>query len=157
MKKTIIALFANVFLAIAMLGAGPGDVTAPIHQFIDGFNSGDVQSAYAAYASGDILIVDEFAPHRWFGPHAPQEWAGDYEKHAQATGVTDGLVKYGAPTRTEVEGGVAYVIVPTTYTYKQHGQAFVEEGQMTFVLRTEAGGWKITSWTWSGAKPYAAK
>lgn len=160
MRKTIVVVLAA---ALATLLASTGmatesrDVTVPIHQFIDGFNTGDVKSAYAAYASGDVIIVDEFAPHRWIGPHAAQDWAADYDKHAQATGVSDGSVKYGAPTRTEIEGEVAYVVVPTVYNYKEHGQPRTEEGQMTFVLHAEAGGWKISAWTWTGAQPHAAK
>jgi len=90
------------------------------------------------------------------GPHAPQDWAADYEKHARATGVADGIVKYGAATRTEIEGDAAYVIVPTTYLYKERGQSMEEEGQMTFVLHAGATGWKIRSWTWSGVKPHPA-
>ncbi len=157
MNRAILGLLASVLIVPAAIAAGRGDVTVPIHQFIDGFNGGDVKSAYAAYATGDIVIVDEFAPHRWIGPSAPQQWAADYDKHAQATGVSDGTVKYGAPTRTEIEGEVAYVIVPTIYLYKQHGNPLVEEGQMTFVLHEEAGNWKISGWTWSGVKPHAAK
>jgi len=102
-------------------------------------------------------IVDDFAPHCWVGPHAPQERAAEYDKHALATGVSDGSVKYGVPTRTEIESDVAYVIVPTIYSYKEHGQPLAEEGQMTFVLHADAGGWKISSWTWSGVKPHIAK
>lgn len=156
MRRVIFAMLVGVLLAPSGMGAAQ-DVTVPIHQFIDGFNKGDTKSAYAAYAAGDIAIVDEFAPHRWVGPHAPQEWAADYDKHAQATGVSDGIVKYGAPTRTEIEGDAAYVIVPTTYLYKERGQPTAEEGQMTFVLHAEAGGWKIRNWTWSGVKPHPAK
>ena len=155
--KTAIPKFLAVFLIATSAFAASGDVTTPIRQFIDGFNTGDVKSAYAAYATGDITIVDEFAPHRWTGPHAAQDWAADYDEHAQATGVTDGLVKYGEPTRTEIEGDVAYVIVPTVYTYKEKGHPLVEEGQMTFVLYQEAGTWKIRGWTWSGVKPHAVK
>jgi hypothetical protein len=153
---SVLAFLVNGALAGVGLAAGE-DVTVPIHQFIDGFNNGDTKSAFAAYASGDIVIIDEFAPHRWVGPHAAQEWAADYDKHAQATGVTDGIVKYGAPTRTEIEGKVAYVIVPTVYSYKEHGKGVAEKGQMTFVLKDEAGGWKISGWTWSGEKPHRAK
>ena len=138
----------------ASTAAAAADVTVPIHQFIDGFNTGDTKAAYAAYATGDIVIVDEFAPHRWSGTHAAQDWAADYDKHAQATGVADGSVQYGPPTRTEIEGDVAYVIVPTVYNYKEHGQLTAEEGQMTFVLRLESGAWKISAWTWSGVKPH---
>ena len=157
MKKTLLALLASALLVPAAMAAGPGDVTKPIRQFIDGFNTGDVQSAYAAYATGDITIVDEFAPHRWTGPHAAQEWAADYDKHAKATGVTDGKVTYGKPTRTEIEGDLAYVIMPTVYLYKEHGKPMAEEGQITVVLHAGAGGWKMRGWIWSGVKPHAAK
>src|SRR5262249_40488046 len=133
------------------------DLMAPIRQFIDGFNKGDTKSAFAAYANGDIMIVDEFAPHQWVGPHAAQDWAADYDKHAQTTGVTDGIVKYKSPTRTEISGDLAYVIVPTVYTYKQNGKPTAEEGQITCVLKLEGGAWKIRGWTWSGVKPHPAK
>src|SRR5271170_6428823 len=121
MKKLIHALFASALLANTAIAAPPVDVTVPIRQFIDGFNKSDTKSAFAAYATGDITIVDEFAPHRWTGPNAAHEWAADYDKHAAATGVSDGSVKYGAPTRSVVDGDTAYVIVPALYTYKEKG------------------------------------
>ena len=71
--------------------------------------------------------------------------------------MSDGSVKYGDPTRSEIEGDVAYVIVPTVYTYKDHGQPTAEEGEMTFVLHGGKTGWKISAWTWSGVKPHPAK
>jgi ketosteroid isomerase-like protein len=157
MNKITRVLIVIALIVPAAMAATASDVTAPIHQFIDGFNKGDVQSAYAAYASGDIIIVDEFAPHLWIGPHAPQDWAADYDKHAQAIGISDGSVKYGPPTRTEVEADVAYVVIPTVYNYKEHGKAMTENGQMTFVLRMEKDAWKITAWTWTGVKPHLAK
>lgn len=151
-------VFVAMLLAFPVFGAAnPKDVTVPIHQFIDGFNTGDTKSAYAAYAGGEVVIVDEFAPHLWIGTHAAQDWAADYEKHAQATGVSDGSVKYGAPTRTEVEGDVAYVVIPTVYNYKEHGKAQTEDGQMTFVLHAENDTWKIAQWTWTGRNPHPAK
>jgi hypothetical protein len=157
MKKLTLALFASTILAHTGIAAPPPDVMAPIRQFIDGFNKGDTKSAFAAYATGNITIVDEFAPHRWSGPNAAQEWVADYDRHAAATGVSDGLVKYQGPTRTEVEGDLAYVIVPTVYLYKEHGKPLAEEGQITCVLHLENGSWKIRGWTWSGVKPHPAK
>ncbi len=156
MKRAVLAMVASVLFVPSAFAALHGDVMTPIRQFIDGFNTGDTNSAYAAYASGDILIIDEFAPHRWYGPHAAQDRASDYDKHGQATGVSDGMVKYSEPTRTEIDGDVAYVIVPTVYLYKEHGKPMAEEGQMTFVLHGEAAGWKISAWTWSGVKPHPA-
>jgi hypothetical protein len=157
MKRTILAIATLILFAAPAFAATYGEVMSPIRQFIDGFNTGNTDSAFAAYAPGDILIIDEFAPHRWFGPHAAHDWAAAYDKHAQANGVSDGSVEYGEPTRTEIDGDAAYVIVPTVYFYKDHGVATAEEGQMTFVLLGEGTGWKISSWVWSGVKPHPAK
>ena len=157
MTRTALALLAVMLLAPVARAAAANEPMTPIRQFIDGFNQGDTKSGYAAYAAGDITIIDEFAPHRWLGPNAAHKWAAAYEKHVTATGVTDGHVSYGVPTRSEVEGTFAYVIIPTVYTYKEHGKAMMEEGQMTYSLRSGASGWKITAWTWTGVKPHAPK
>src|ERR1700761_7595745 len=139
MRKIRLSILVSILSISASFAFGQSDVSKPVRQFIDGFNTGDLKSAYAAYASGEITIVDEFAPHRWTGPHAAQDWAADYEKHAQATGVTDGKVTYSAPTRTEIEGSDAYVIMPAVYLYKEHGKTMREEAQITSVLHLEAG------------------
>lgn len=157
MKKVFLTLLAGIALAPAAIAATPGDVTLPIRQFIDAFNGGDAKSVFATYAAGDIMIVDEFAPHRWMGPHAAEDWAAAYDKHAQATGVTDGRVTYGKATRVEIEGNDAYVVIPTVYLYKEHGKPLVEEGQITAVLHAEGGAWKMRGWTWTGVKPHAPK
>ena len=81
----------------------------------------------------------------------------DYDKHAKATGVTGGKVTYGEPTRTEVEGDLAYVIIPTVYLYREHGKPLREEGQVTAVVHAEGGVWKMRGWTWSGVKPHSAQ
>ena len=155
MRKAFLALIVTVVSASAAMAASP--VITPIKQFLDGFNTGDVKTAYAAYAPGTITIIDEFAPHRWVGPNAAHEWAADYDKHAAATGVTDGVVKYDTPTRSVVDGDTAYVIIPALYTYKEHGQPMAEEGQFAFVLHAETGSWKIQGWTWTGMPPHSPK
>ncbi|HXS77560.1 MAG TPA: DUF4440 domain-containing protein [Terracidiphilus sp.] len=157
MRKTLLALIAGVLWSPVVFAATGEDVAAPIRQFIEAFNKGDTASAYATYARGEINIVDEFAPHRWNGPHAAQDWVAAYDKHAQAAGVSDGQVKYSAPTRIERQGEFAYVILPTEYLYKEHGKQMDEKGQITAVLHNEDGAWKIRAWTWSGEKPHAAK
>jgi hypothetical protein len=158
MKKMFLLPLAALLIG-PVTAAAPttdGGLIKPIHQFIDGFNTGDTKSAYAAYVQGEISIIDEFAPHLWVGPKAPQLWAADYDKHSKATGISDGSVKYGAPTRSEVQGARAYVIIPTVYNYKEKGARIAEEGEMTFVLAKGKAGWKIKAWTWSGGKPHPA-
>ena len=157
MKKTVFALLVSVLFAPVAFAASGDDVAAPVRQFIDAFNKGDTATGFATYAQGEIAIVDEFAPHRWTGPQAAQEWAADYDKHAKSTGVTEGLVKYGSPTRIEVEGDLAYVILPSEYLYKERGKAMQEKGQITAVLHKEAGAWKIRGWTWSGGRSPTAR
>jgi hypothetical protein len=156
-KKTILALLSLILVPASSFAATSAELAKPVHQFIDGFNSGDLKSAYAAFAPGVITIVDEFTPHRWSGPHAAEDWAADYEKHANATGVTEGKVTADDPTRIEVEGPLAYVIMPTVYFYREHGKPLQEEGQITVVLHHEPAGWKMQGWTWSGVKPHASK
>jgi len=46
-EKIVLALLGSL-LAVPGMPAATPDVTAPIHQFIDGFNVGDTKSAYAA-------------------------------------------------------------------------------------------------------------
>jgi hypothetical protein len=157
MKQAIVALLALVLCAPAVIPATGDDASAPVRQFIDGFNSGDVQSAFAAYSAGPITIIDEFAPHIWTGPNAAHEWADAYDKHAQVTGVTDGKVTYGKPTRTELTADVAYVVMPAVYIYKENGKPLKEEGQLTAVLHRESGAWKIRAWTWTGVRPHPAR
>jgi len=156
MRKLVIVLLVSM-LIVPALTATAADVTAPIHQFIDSFNKGDANSAFATYASGDIMIVDEFAPFSWSGPNAPRAWAADLEKEMKGEGSTEGQVKYGAPTRTEIMGDRAYVILPTSFVYRLKSKPMVEKGQMTFVLSSQGGDWKIAAWTWTGEKAHSPK
>ena len=157
MKQVVLLLLVLALCAPVAIPAAKDDVAAPLRQFIDGFNTGNTDSAFAAYAAGSITIVDEFAPHLWTGPNAAHQWADAYDKHSKATGVTDGKVTYSKPTRVEVEGSVAYVVMPTVYLYKEKGKPMQEEGQIIAVLTRESGAWKIRSWTWTGVKPHPAK
>src|SRR6476660_5406899 len=75
MKKVILAMVVSALFAPAGLSAATPYVAAPIRQFIDGFNTGDLKSAFDAYSKGDISIIDEFAPYRWLGPNAAHGWA----------------------------------------------------------------------------------
>jgi hypothetical protein len=89
MKQAAIALLVLILCAPAVVPATGDDASTPVRQFIDGFNSGNVQSAFAAYATGNITIVDEFALHIWTGSNAAHDWAEAYDKHAQATAVSE--------------------------------------------------------------------
>lgn len=138
----------------AVAAPAPAGLMAPIHQFIDSMNKGDMKAAGAPYAS-DVAIIDEIPPHAWRGAHAFQDWVNDFGADAQKNGVTDPIVQLGRPTRADVNGGHAYVVAPAVFKFKDHGKAMAEPGHMTFAL-TNDGGWKISSWAWTGGTPHAA-
>ncbi|MBW8815216.1 MAG: nuclear transport factor 2 family protein [Caulobacterales bacterium] len=143
-------------LAVSAQAAGkpPSPMTA-IHAFIDNFNKGDVAAAEAAHVA-QPTIIDEVAPHHWEGAGAVRAWAGDLDKAAKAAGDTNQKVTLGKASRTIIEGDVAYVVVPATYTYKEKGKAMVETASMTYALHLEGDAWKITGWSWNGTAPHLA-
>jgi ketosteroid isomerase-like protein len=153
MHKKIFAVLA--LAALAAFAAGPAaasdktDAMAPVHQFVDGFNKGDVKSALAACA-GETSIIDEFAPHEWHGAGACEKWANDFDADAKKNGITDGVVSLGKPRRVDVTGDRAYVVVPASYAYKVKGKPAKETGAtLTIALQKGADGWRMTGWTWT--------
>lgn len=149
MKTMIAALLALFALLPVQAMAQDAAVSAPIVQFVDGFNKGDLAAARATHLA-DAVIVDEVAPYMWRGAGAFDAWVADLMKDAAAQGITEPSVELGKPTRTLVTGDSAYVIVPATYRFKAKGTAMSEAAQMTFALRKGEAGWKIASWTWTG-------
>ena len=145
----------SVALAIVMAASGSAaaseqsDVMAPIHQFVDGFNKGDVNSALAA-CSEETSIIDEFPPHEWHGAGACAKWANDYVANANKDGITDGFVTLRKPLHVDVTGDRAYVVAPADYAFKQHGKPKKEtRATMAFSLHKDATGWRVTGWSWA--------
>ncbi|HEY6947921.1 MAG TPA: nuclear transport factor 2 family protein [Gemmatimonadales bacterium] len=125
------------------------DVMAPVHQFVDGFNKGDIKSALAACAD-QTSIIDEFPPHEWHGAGACAKWADDFDANAKKDGITDGMVILGKPRHVDVTGDLAYVVVPANYRFKQKGKPVSEIGSMlTIALQKGPAGWRMTAWTWT--------
>lgn len=133
--------------------AGPPAVIATIHQFVNGFNNGDMKTALAVCAS-PASIIDEFPPHTWQGPTACADWARALEASNKTAGITGGTVTVGNPWILDVtgdrNGNYAYVVVPASYAYKLHGKPQVESGSIwTLTLKTTPAGWRITAWAWA--------
>jgi len=149
MHKLRFVFVAALLLAGSTIAFGQdAEIMRPINQFVDGFNKGDIKSALAA-CSETTAIIDEFPPHLWMGAAACQKWAEDYDKDAKKNGITDGWVTLGHATHFEVNGDLAYVVIPSNYTYKQKGKKTGQFGSFfTFVLHKGAAGWTITAWSW---------
>ena len=149
MRRIAIAFFVGALAAGPALAAEKDDVMAPINQFVNGFNKGDVKSALATCAE-QTSIIDEFPPHEWHGAGACATWAKDFDADAKKNGVTDGVVALGKPRHVDVSGDRAYVVVPASYSYKVKGKRMKESNSMmTLALQKGAGGWLIVGWTWT--------
>ena len=159
MRNLILGIALSVLAAATASAQAPtAQLMAPIQKFMDTFNKGDMTGAEATHiADADLVIIDEVAPFLWRGADAFKAWSSALDADAKKQGITEPSVKISAPTRTEMSGEVAYVVVPAVYTYKHHGAAMRESGQMTFVLKKGASGWLIHGWTWTGPKPAPAK
>ena len=63
MKSIIFAASFSLATCLAPMAlAADAQLMAPIHQFIDDFNKGDVKGAAAAHLA-DASIIDEVPPH----------------------------------------------------------------------------------------------
>ncbi|HEY6327668.1 MAG TPA: hypothetical protein VIW73_14270 [Candidatus Cybelea sp.] len=149
MFKRFALVLCGLALAVPAIPAAATEnaaVMAPVNQFVDGFNKGDTKTALAACAT-PASIIDEFGQHQW---QSCADWARAYAADDARQGITDGIVTLGKPWRVDVHGNVAYVVVPATYTYKQHGKPVHETGSVwTLVLNKGASGWRITAWAWA--------
>jgi len=149
-------LFAVAALALATMSSATAqqkqekeDVMVPVHQFVDGFNKGDVKSALGACAD-ETSIIDEFPPYQWRGAGACGKWADAYDADAKKNDIKDGIVTLGTPRHIDVTGDHAYVVVPANYKFKQKGKPVEETGStLTMALQKESAGWRVTAWTWS--------
>jgi len=158
MQRLIIGFICAVVWSATAGAASPNDeITAPIKQFIDNFNKGDLKAATAAHVENDLVIIDEVTPFVWQGRDAFKSWSDDLAGNDKKLGITDQLVTLSAPTRVESGADRAYAVVPAVYTFKQKGVAMREVAQMTFALHKATAGWRIAGWAWTGPTPQPVK
>ncbi len=124
-------------------------VMATVHQFVDGFNKGDMKSAAAACAS-PASIVDDFPPHEWQGSTACADWASAYEAEAKKSGITGGIVTLGKPWHVDVDrkpgvrGRSHDVHVQASRKARERDRRGLHAG-----VAKASSGWRITGWAWS--------
>jgi hypothetical protein len=151
-KLASVTLTAGLILIFAAGSAAAKEQTAvmaPVHQFIDGLNKGDMTTALAACDS-PAVIIDEFPPHEWHGPTACADWANAFAAFTKKNSITDGVLTLGTPWHVDVTGDRAYAVIPVTYAFKVNGKPGMESGSLlTAALKKVAAGWRITGWAWS--------
>jgi ketosteroid isomerase-like protein len=150
--RTLMILAAAMAAAPAIATAAASDnaaVMATVQRFDDSFNKDDIKTMTAMCAPG-VVIIDDFAPHVWQGgANACATWASAIDVYDKKNGIVGGPVTLHKPWRVAVTGDHAYVVVPATYAYKQHGKPVVEDGSIwTLVLQKAGAGWRVAAWSW---------
>ena len=143
-------------VTVAASGAAPMGTAPPaaqamaaVNQFVDNFNAGNTKAMVAACAPR-TNILDDFPPHVWAGSGACATWASALATANKAQGMGGEKVTLLTPTTEMVTGNVAYLVVPATLTFTQHGKAMTQTGATwTLVVQKMSGGWRITAWAWA--------
>lgn len=153
MKITNTLALATLAIAItsAPLAAAPPDpaVMATVQQFINGFNRGDTKAMLATCAT-EASVIDDFPPHEWQGAAACADWYAAYTANNEKEGIKNGVVTLGKPWYQSVSGTRAYIVLPATFAFKQHGKSVTDGNAVfTLALRRSTTGWRITGWAWS--------
>jgi ketosteroid isomerase-like protein len=134
------------------------EVEAPIHQFIDATNKGDTATAAAAFLPA-VTIMDLIPPHYiWQGDGAFAAWSTDakaWETETRAAGLSEPSLALGDVINEVVTGDTAYVVMDTTFAFRQKGVPMRGVARSTFSLGKTANGWKIAgfSWAWGPFAP----
>jgi ketosteroid isomerase-like protein len=143
------AIAPMLALAAFTIGASPAGPMMPVRQFVDAFNKGDAKAMLETCASA-TGIIDDFPPHAWM---SCSDWYDAFVAFSKRDGDTGATVVLGTPTHVDVTGNVAYVVVPTTYTFKHRGKPVKQAGSTwTLVVKNTPAGWRITAWAWADGK-----
>jgi hypothetical protein len=156
MRVIALAVFAFVLAATLPLGSpaiAADDATAAMAALtsgLDAFDKGN-EKGFLDLCLPQMVIIDEFPPHSWTSCSA---WAKAYAAYSKAHGDTDPIVKVtGKPMHVDINGSYAYVVVPTSYTFKEHGKPMSETGaSMTMILKKTAAGYRYAGWSWAEGK-----
>jgi ketosteroid isomerase-like protein len=148
MHRTFIVLIVGVLLAGPAAATDKADVMSVVHGWVAAFNKGDMQ-AMAAECADQASIIDDFAPHVWTGAGACAKWASDFQQFVKSTGSADPKVTVGKPWHFDVAADLAYVVAPTTFSFKQKGKPVEQDGVVTIALQKGAGGWRMIGWAWA--------
>src|SRR5215510_6435968 len=122
---------------------------AAVRQYIESFNRGDVKGMTALCAV-PMSILDGMPPHVWHGPTACEDWYRDAMIEGEHVGATNYSVTLGEPKVNNITGNSAYIVFPSTMTFKLHGTPIRQSGAtFTEALRKLENGWRIAAWAWT--------
>jgi ketosteroid isomerase-like protein len=125
---------------------------AAVQQYIDAFNTGDVDRMAASFADS-AAILDGMPPHLWQGPNATRDWYRDVLAEGEQHGASGYFVTIGDAVHNDVSGDRAYVVLPATMTFTLNGNKMTQSGaSFTVALHKLSDGWRIAAWAWTKGK-----
>ena len=126
----------------------PDGIKVLIDTVFTAYNSKNRDLMSGIYGN-DVVIVDGFAPFRWSGPTAFNNWWADAEKWLHTGGVekehlsNQGIMAWG------LSGDRAYASISEilTITLKK-GEQIIRPGTLTYSFAKTGEGWKAEGHTW---------
>jgi hypothetical protein len=148
MHRLFIVVVVSVLATSPAAAADKTDVMSVVHQFVNGFNKGDVKST-AAPCAEQTSIIDDFPPHEWHGAGACSKWFSDFQAFVKASEITDPAITVGTPWHVDVTADLAYDVAPTTSSFNKKGKPVQEMGILTVSLQKSGAVWRMTGWAWA--------
>lgn len=103
------------------------------------------------FASSDVTIIENFAPHVFKGPDAARDWAERMRHHVGD--IVDLHHAFGPAhdfgRDLSHDGDRVFFTLKTTWTGLSGGVRFQEEGGWSFVLVGEEGEWRVQAYGWA--------
>ena len=120
---------------------------APVER-IARFIAGGGDDNLEAFASGDVTILENFAPHLFAGPAAVRHWAMEMRRHAAS--LSEMQHSFG-PAQDFARGddGRVFFSLPTHWRGRSQGRPFEEDGGWAFLLEQQNGAWRVRSYAWA--------
>ena len=132
-----LAMSATIITPAARAADGPDPemlaLAEGVARFIETLDAADINGVFA---DRDVAIIENFAPYRFDGPRAVDDWAAGMRAHREAT--ADLHHSFGPPQDYSRSGDRAFFALPTTWTGTFRGTAFVETGGWAFVLTKQS-------------------
>jgi hypothetical protein len=145
----------GIVLLIAACAAGPvtasdkTDVMMVVRHGVDSFNKGDTKAFFATCAD-EGSIIDDIEPHEWHGAGMCSRWLDSLHAWAAKNAITETNVTAGKARHIDINGTHAYVVLPMSLTYKDHGKPMKQTGSLEiFSLAKGNSGWRISGWAWA--------
>ena len=100
-----------------------------------------------AFADSDVTIIENFAPYRFAGSHAVEDWTAGMTAHRAGTSNLSHVL--GAAQDFSRTGNRVFFSLPTTWTGLNRNRPFTETGGWAFVLLEQRDGWRVQSYGWA--------